>query len=407
MKEITLAATFSTLLTPAFAGELVINTDTSDPAPKAAFEALIEGFEAEHPDIHVTWNVFDTEGYKTSIRNFLSAQPPDVITWNAGNRMRPYVDAGLFEPLDTLWTENDLDTPFLQVRTALTLDGSIWGIPYTYYPWGLYFRKDILDENGIAPPETWGDLLTASAKLREVGVTPISIGTKYLWTAAGVFDYVNLRQNGYDFHMALTRGEVPWTDDRVKATMARWQELIEAGAFLENHPAFSFQEALAPLVQGEAAMSVTGNFVIEPLRAAGLKDEQIGFVRFPVIDPAIAIAEDAPIDTLHIPAGATNKEDAATFLIYAARADVQSDINAILGQLPVNAQSPAPEDPFLSQGHAMLSETPGGMAQFFDRDAKAEMAQMAMEGFQEFMVKPERLDKILERLEKGRERIYR
>ena len=54
-----------------FAGELVINTDTSDPAPKAAFEALIKGFEKENPDIKVTWNLFDHEGYKTSIRNFL------------------------------------------------------------------------------------------------------------------------------------------------------------------------------------------------------------------------------------------------------------------------------------------------------------------------------------------------
>ncbi len=33
--------------------ELVINTDTSDPAPKAAFEQLIKDFEAAHPDIKV------------------------------------------------------------------------------------------------------------------------------------------------------------------------------------------------------------------------------------------------------------------------------------------------------------------------------------------------------------------
>ena len=36
----------------------------------------------------------------------------------------------------------------------------------------------------------------------------------------------------------------------------------------------------------------------------------------------------------------------------------------------------------------MLSQnSPGGMAQFFDRDAPAEMAKIAMEGMQEFMVK--------------------
>ena len=47
------------------------------------------------------------------------------------------------------------------------------------------------------------------------------------------------------------------------------------------------------------------------------------------------------------------------------------------------------------------------IAQFFDRDAPAEMAQAGMEGFQEFMVKPERLDAILKRLEKVRTRVYK
>ncbi len=52
----------------------------------------------------------------------------------------------------------------------------------------------------------------------------------------------------------------------------------------------------------------------------------------------------------------------------------------------------------------MLSTAEGGIAQFFDRDAPAEMAKAGMEGFQEFMVQPERLDTILERLERARQR---
>ena len=47
------------------------------------------------------------------------------------------------------------------------------------------------------------------------------------------------------------------------------------------------------------------------------------------------------------------------------------------------------------------NDAPGGVAQFYDRDTKAEMASIGMEAFQEFMVKPERLEKILERLEKS------
>ena len=53
--KLTAALAASTLISSAaLAGELVINTDTSDPAPKAAFEALIKGFEAENPDVSVT-----------------------------------------------------------------------------------------------------------------------------------------------------------------------------------------------------------------------------------------------------------------------------------------------------------------------------------------------------------------
>ena len=48
-----------------------------------------------------------------------------------------------------------------------------------------------------------------------------------------------------------------------------------------------------------------------------------------------------------------------------------------------------------------------GTAQFYDRDTDPAMAKEGMKGFQEFMVKPERLDKILKKLEKVRKRTFK
>ena len=145
-KTLAAAVATSTLLASSlFAGELVINTDTSDPAPKAAFEALIAGFEAENPDVKVTWNLFDHEGYKTSIRNFLTADAPDLANWYAGNRMLPYVNAGLFEPVDDVWAEHGLNESLASAKGSMTIDGKIWGVPYTYYQWGVYYRKDLFE----------------------------------------------------------------------------------------------------------------------------------------------------------------------------------------------------------------------------------------------------------------------
>lgn len=390
---------------PAFGAELIINTDSSSPATKSAFNEAIEGFKAENPGIDVTWNIFDSEGYKSSIRNFLSADSPDIATWFAGNRMLPYVNSGLFAPVTDVWADYKLSETLQAAESSVTFNQEKWAIPYTYYQWGVYYRKDLFAKYGIEIPTNWEEFKAAGETLKANEITPLAIGTKYLWTAAGVFDYLNLRVNGYEFHMAVTRGEIPWTDPRIRETMAHWKELLDAGFFLENHAAFSWQEALAPFVLGDAGMYLMGNFIVKPLQKAGLSEDQLGFFQFPVIDPTVPVAEDAPTNTIHLAANARNKEEAKLFLAYIARADVQSMMNEKLGQLPVNSQSTVADDPYLRAGFEMLSNVEGGLAQFFDRDAPAEMAKAGMEGFQEFMVKPDRLEKILARLEKVRLRL--
>jgi len=236
-----------------------------------------------------------------------------------------------------------------------------------------------------------------------------TIGTKFLWTAGGWFDYLNMRTNGYDFHMALTAGEVEWTDPRVRATFENWATLIEMGGFIADHQTYSWQEALPFMVNGEATAYLMGNFAVAPLREAGLSDDQLGFYQFPQIDPAIEMGEDAPTDTFHIAANAENVEAAEAFLLFVTSAENQTLINngANLGQLPVNSEAGVDDDEFLNAGFDMLSNrATGGIAQFFDRDAPAEMAQVAMQGFQQFMVDPSTLDQVLQILEGARQRVY-
>ncbi len=390
-------------------GELRIFLDTSNPAPRATMEAMIERFQAQHPDLAIETTVIDREAYKTQIRNFLTADTPDVATWYAANRMKPYVDAGLFEDVSDLWAEPEIAENLASTKGAMTIDGKQWGVPYTYYQWGVYYRKDIFDELGLTEPTTWEEEISNCQKIIDSGRACYTIGTKFLWTAGGWFDYLNMRTNGFDFHQDLAAGKVSWEDDRVKQTFANWKQLIDMGAFIDNHQTYSWQEALPFMVKGEAAAYLMGNFAVAPLREAGLTDDQLDFYQFVAINPDVELAEDAPTDTFHIPANASNKEAAREFLRFAVSPDEQTEINngKNLGQLPVNAKSSVDDDKFLNQGFAMLSSnSPGGVAQFWDRDAPAEMAKVSMEGFQEFMVKPDNADKILAKLERARERIY-
>ncbi len=392
--------------TASFAGDLVINFDDPNPGPKAGFEAAVEAFKAAHPDINVTVNINDREAHKTAIRNFLSADAPDITSWYPGNRMGPFVDAGLFEPITDLWNAEGLNEDMAAIEPTMTRNGEVWGVPYSYYQWGVYYRKDIFDKLGLAEPKTWDELLTVSKTLKENDITPFTIGTKFLWTAAGVFDYINLRTNGYDVHNALTAGEIKYTDERIVNTFNNWKQLIDMGAFVDNHATMSWQDAIAPFANGEAAMYVMGNFSVDGYLNAGLTMDQIDYFQFPEITPGVPMAEEAPADAFFIPSGAKNKEDARKFLAFIAQPDIQSAWNETIGQLPPNSKATVSDNKFIQEGFAVVSNA-AGLAQFFDRDAPAEMAKAGMEGFQEFMIKPERMDAILKRLDKIQERVYK
>ncbi len=389
-------------------GTLRIISDMSNPAPRAIMQQLASDFDAMHADLTVELEVVDREAWKSQIRNALSANPPDVVNWYAANRMGPYVEAGLFMDISDMYSNGDL--PGLDaVKGALTIDGKQWGVPYTYYQWGIYYREDIFAELGLTEPNTFAEELANCEAVLASGRRCYAIGSKFLWTAGGWFDYLNMRTNGFDFHMALARGEVAWTDERVRETFANWRKLIDLGAYIDDHQSYNWQDALTFVVNGEATAYLIGNFAVPHLRTAGLSDAQLDFYQFPKIAD-VAMGEDAPTDTFHIASGAQNLAAAKAFLQYVTSPEVQTAINGPegLGQLPINASASVADDEFIVQGFDMLSNNAtGGIAQFFDRDFPAEMAAIGMEGLQEFMVFPDNLEDILNRLEAARERIYK
>ncbi|MBX2837716.1 MAG: extracellular solute-binding protein [Gammaproteobacteria bacterium] len=405
LKSTILSVALSAAASTALAADLVINFDDPNPGPKAGFEAAVEAFKAANPDVNVIVNINDREAHKTAIRNFLSADAPDITSWYPGNRMAPFVNAGLFEDVSDLWDEQGFHDTLAAIKPTMTIDGKQWGVPYTYYQWGVYYRKDIFDKLNLSEPTNWEEFNAVANTLKEAGVTPITIGTKFLWTAAGVFDYLNLRTNGYEVHNDLTAGKVKYSDPRIKAVFETWKEMVDNGYFVKNHATMSWQDAIAPFANGDAAMYVMGNFSVDGYKNAGLTEDQIDYFQFPEITPGLPRAEEAPADAFFIPTRAKNKEDARKFLAFIAQPDIQTEWNKTIGQLPVNKNSQVGDSKFLTEGFETLS-TAAGLAQFYDRDAPAEMAKAGMEGFQEFMLDTSKMNEILRRLDKVQEEVY-
>ncbi|WP_429499823.1 ABC transporter substrate-binding protein [Robbsia andropogonis] len=388
------------------AGELTINLAFKGANQRAFWDTALAQFEKANPDIKVKASFVEEEAYKVQLPGWLISQAPDIIKWHEGERMRYYAQRGLLEDISSDWQKNGWNTSFASLKEPSSYAGKQYAVPTDYFSWGLFYRKDLFEKAAIkGEPKTWQEFLDDCNKLKAAGITPIAVGGRDSWTLAAWFDYIDLRLNGYAFHMQLMDGKIPYTDPRVKKVYEAWKVLIDNKYFVDNSLSYTLDSAQPLLIQGQAAMMLMGTFISGGF-ADGVKSK-IGYFQFPVMDPKQPIAEDGSADCLNIPARAKNKADARRFLAFMSRPEMNGALAKAFGSLPANNQAAVPDDPFAKKGFQILSNTKGGIAQFYDRDMTKEMADEGMKGMQRFVSDPSTLDAVLAHLEETRERIYK
>lgn len=390
--------------TPAAAQEtLVINTDRSGAGQKAAMNKIVADFEAANPGVKVTVNYSDVESYKTSIRNFLVASPPDVAFWFTGARMRAFTKRDLFADMSGFYEQNKLEKPMEPFLAAVTDNGKQYMMPTNFNTWGFFYNKEVFAKLGVEPPKTWDELMAVAEKAKAAGIVPFTIGTRDLWANALWFDYLTKRINGLDFYMGLMNGKESYTDPRMKKVFDTWRVPIEKGYFLDNASSYGWQEAIPFLAQGKAAMYLLGPYVLTSLPEEARKN--IGFFPFPAVDPSVPNIEQVSINGVGIPKGAKNKELALKFLAFLAQPENLSAFAKGGSVVPARTDIQIDPNDFASVQMEQVRNS-AGSSQFYDRDTDPEMAQVGMKGFQEFLAKPDREDAILDRLDAARKRIF-
>jgi multiple sugar transport system substrate-binding protein/raffinose/stachyose/melibiose transport system substrate-binding protein len=382
------------------------NSYNGDPIPRAFDEKVVQMWNDQNPLMPVEHSIIAHEDFKQALRAYLTADPaPDVLTWFAGNRARFFIDKGLIADISDVFADQGFNESYAPGFLSLASVGDKqYFLPTAYYWWAVYYRPSLFEKAGIAKvPETWDEFLGACDSLNAAGITPITIGTLYPWTAAAWFDYLNMRINGPEFHINLMLLKESYTDERVKMVFEYWKQLFDHNCFIEDAAAYEWQNAVDFMVQEEAAMYLMGQFIKDSYPDE--LENDLDFFRFPIIDPAMPIGEDAPTDGFFIAANARNMEGGKEFLAFLGSKEVQQMAFEEMGRLPTRTDvdlSAAPPD--VQKGVALIQGA-DYVAQFYDRDTTPPMAEVGMEGFSRFWDDPSQIDQILADLEAERLRI--
>jgi multiple sugar transport system substrate-binding protein/raffinose/stachyose/melibiose transport system substrate-binding protein len=301
-----------------------------------------------------------------------------------------------------VWEEENFYEKFPKAFQSISVyDDKAYFLPHNYYWWSVFYRESIFEEYGLEEPETWDEFLEVGETLKENGITPFAIGTKFRWTAAAFFDYFNMRINGAEFHKELMAGNIPFTDERVADVFEKWKYLIENDYFVENAAAYSWQEGLQFLSRGDAAMYLMGQFILDATSEEVAQD--LNFFRFPIIDEDVPVAEDLPTDGFMVPAKAPHPELAKDFIAFLGSVDGQRLFAEDLGRLVTNKDMDAEVyDDLTNKGRKMIDET-DELAQFYDRDMDPELADKTMDSLMAFWYSPEDYRNIMEEMEAHRQ----
>ena len=253
-------------------------------------EGLKAGLDATK--LAYTPNWVDHNSFQDNITSYLQ-QPDDVFTWFAGYRMRFFAEKGLAGDVSDVWANlPDFTEGFKAASTGN--DGKQYFVPRSYYPWAVHYRKSLFEEKGYTVPTNKDELLALAQKMKDDGLVPFAYCNDGKWPVQGTFDILNMRLNGYQFHVDLLAGKEDWTQDKVKNVFKVWTDLLPFHQ--ENPNGRTWQEAATALENKEAGMYYLGTFVSSNSEDQTYLDD-LDFFTFPELDPAIgADALDAPIE---------------------------------------------------------------------------------------------------------------
>lgn len=351
-------------------------------SPASKLRELLKDFSNE-TGIQVVSVVRRDIDYKDDIQQWLinGLDTPDVIQWHSSNRLFQFSRMGVLTSLTKLWKDERLEGDFENTRKSdYQANGEIWGIPFSHYHWGIYYKKSVLKEYG-PPPKTWRELLDIARRMKLNGLSPFGLANREMWPAGAWFDYINLRMNGLHFHRKLLQGKISFKDSRVINVLTELKKAIDGNFFNQNLLNCSSNEVAPMLMRGRIGFTLMGNGISAFIPQERLGD--IGFFPFPEITRGNNY-EDNPMDVFIMPKNVKNKAEAELFLKYIARADVQSKLNASLGFLPANRRSKVYGNSFTLEGMHLIKNAKG-LVQYFDRDTDPNFERLAMPILAEFM----------------------
>ena len=372
-------------------GTVTLGSNYSGDKNKTALAAAIAA-----TGIDTVINTIDHNTYQENFNTYIQ-QPDDVVSWFAGYRMRAFAGKGVVGDISDVWAGLDgMSAGFKSASSGL--DGKQYFVPFYFYPWAVQYRKSLFADNGYPIPTTWDEFKALCDTMTTDGLTPLCAANDGRWPQMGMFDMLNMRINGYDYHVSLMGGNEDWESAEVKNVFATWEEILP---YYQPDPnGRTWEDAASALGDKSAGMFLLGTFITSSFDGETQADiiDDIDFFLFPEVDPAHGQdAIEAPIDGFMMAADPANEEGAKALLSGIGSVDaIDAYISVDPSVVAANSNADTSGYNALQKKSAEAVGSAKYIAQFLDRDTDPDFAANVVGGgIADFLATPGNIDTIL------------
>ncbi|WP_182113120.1 MULTISPECIES: ABC transporter substrate-binding protein [unclassified Actinotalea] len=340
--------------------EVTVWTLTQEPTQKAAWDALVEGFEEANPGITVVTEERATDPHKDALRQVAGTDAgPDLYRyWGGSGLGGELVDVGMSQDLTEYYEEYGWD----EVLTPAALQnatqyGGYHGVPFIQATEAVYYNTALFEQAGITTlPTTYDELVEVAQTLKAAGITPMEFGGTVNWHVMRLLDSLIETMCGADTADELTTGDGDWGAEPCVAEAFTELKTWGDEYLNEGFMAISNDDAAQLFYTGKAAMTIEGDWFGPMAIDGGLAAEDMSLFAFPTgTGRAYGFGE-----LLYLTPNAKNPDAAAKFLDYMVSEEGQGKLGTAFSALSVNASVAPPADaPLGEEWTGVISEATG------------------------------------------------
>ncbi len=157
MKTVPKALVMFAGLSFALAGQATetLTIATVNNADMIRMQKLSKTFESEHPDITLNWVVLEENVLRQRLTTDIATQGGQFDVLTIGTYETPLWGAKHWlEPMTHLPAEYDLEDIFPAVRQGLSVNDTLYALPFYGESTVTYYRTDLFKQAGLSMPET-------------------------------------------------------------------------------------------------------------------------------------------------------------------------------------------------------------------------------------------------------------